>query len=101
MPYPILSLSLAPPPPPPRPPRADDDAWLRGEAQFAECCKRIVYPPAADGWGRGEAPDVDDDDDADAAASPSRSGSGRVTDENSASQGFADGSEGRDLLMVE
>ena len=59
-------------------------------------------PPAADGWGRGEAPDVDDDDaDADAAASPSRSGSGRVTDENSASQGFADGCEGRDLLMVE
>ena len=38
-------------------------------------------------------------DDADAAAS--RSGSGRVTDENSASQGFADGCEGRDLLMVE
>jgi hypothetical protein len=62
-----------------------------------------VYPPAADGWGRGEAPDVDDDDDddADAAASPSRSESGRVTDENSASQGFADGCEGRDLLMVE
>ena len=96
MPYPILSLSLAPPPPPPRPPRADDDAWPRREAQFAECCNRIVYPPAADGWGRGEA-----DDDADAAASPSRSGSGRVTDENSASQGFADGCEGRDLLMVE
>jgi hypothetical protein len=59
-----------------------------------------VYPPAADGWGRGEAPDVDDDD-ADAAASPSRSESGRVTDENSASQGFADGCEWRDLLMVE
>jgi hypothetical protein len=55
-------------------------------------------PPAADGWGRGEAPEVDADD-ADAAAS--RSGSGRVTDENSASQGFADGCEGRDLLMVE
>ncbi len=56
-------------------------------------------PPAADGWGRGEAPDVDDDNDA--AALPSRSGSGRVTDENSASQGFAEGSEGRDLFMVE
>ena len=57
-------------------------------------------PPAADGWGRGEAPDVDDDD-ANAGASPSRSGRGRVTDENSASQGFTNGSEGRDLLMVE
>ncbi len=58
-------------------------------------------PPAADGWGRGEAPDVDDNDDTNAAASPSQSGSGRVTDDNSASQGFTDSSEGRDLLMVE
>ena len=58
-------------------------------------------PPAADGWGRGEGPDIDDDDDAGATASLSRSASGCVTDENSASQGFADGSEGRDLLLVE
>ena len=58
-------------------------------------------PPAADGWGRGEGPDIDDDDDAGAAASLSRSASGCVTDENSASQGFANGSKGRDSLMVE
>ncbi len=73
-----------------------------------------MYPPRADD-GRVAAPrdgddddDVGDNDDDDAAASSSseaRRGSGRVTDENSASQGFADGvyggDDGRGLVMDE
>ena len=72
-------------------------------ATAATAARRRRRVATEGGGGRREASDVDvDDDDDDAAASPSRSGSGRVTDENSASQGFADeGSKGRDLLLVE